>query len=317
MMRIQWFELAGRTGYMLAAGVLIPTYRLSDTEIVLVDSGSQREPDLVPFLREKGVRVAAVLQTHLHYDHIANNKLLEDAFGTKFYASESEIRGELSPAHRSLIGPSYYDAVSAKTAFSFDFALIPIPEGSRTIEIEGTSFVIEDLCGHSSGHIGFGTPDSVLCIGDTLLSPALVRFAKLPYFEFPELAIRSMNALLPTRYRYYALAHQEIIEARDLPGLVHRNIAVQDRLDLDILELINEPVELEELVDSVIYGMDIHVRSRQMYLALYYAVLRRAEHMIRKGMLGVKPMNGIILLSKAPAYETSSRSFSSKPFRYS
>lgn len=316
-MRIQWFELAGKTGYLLAAGVLIPTYKLSDQEIVLVDSGSQREPDLVPFFKEKGTRVAAVLQTHLHYDHLANNTLLEEAFGTKFYASESEIRGTLSPAHRTLLGPSYFDAVSAKTAPSFDFAIIPIAEGARTLEIEGTAFRIEDLCGHSSGHIGFGTPDSVLCLGDALLSPALVRFAKLPYFEFPELAIQSMNALLPARYAYYALAHQEIIEARDLPGLVHRNIGVQDRLDLDILELINEPVELEELVDSVIYGLDIHVRSRQMYRSLYYAVLRRAENMIRKGMLSVRAMNGIILLSKTPAYETGSRSFSSKSLRYS
>ena len=38
-MDIRWIPLVGKTGYILAAGALIPTYILNDREIVLVDSG--------------------------------------------------------------------------------------------------------------------------------------------------------------------------------------------------------------------------------------------------------------------------------------
>ena len=60
-MEIKWFELAGRTGYLLAAGMLIPTYRLGDKDIVLVDSGTLPEPGLPSFFMERGLRVSAVV----------------------------------------------------------------------------------------------------------------------------------------------------------------------------------------------------------------------------------------------------------------
>ena len=81
-MDIKWVPLVGKTGYILAAGALIPTYILNDREIVLVDSGLHYDPGLVSFIRAVGVSVYAVLQTHLHEDHVANNRILSSSTGS-------------------------------------------------------------------------------------------------------------------------------------------------------------------------------------------------------------------------------------------
>ena len=56
-MDIRWIPLVGKTGYILAAGALIPTYILNDREIVLVDSGLHYDTGLVSFIRAVDVSV--------------------------------------------------------------------------------------------------------------------------------------------------------------------------------------------------------------------------------------------------------------------
>ena len=67
----EWHQIKGNTGYFFSGQALIVTYRLDEKNIVLIDSGTDPDPELIPFLREHGVSVYAVLHTHLHVDHIA------------------------------------------------------------------------------------------------------------------------------------------------------------------------------------------------------------------------------------------------------
>lgn len=90
---LKW--LLGQTGYIETPAAMIPVYRISEDELVLFDSGREPSPELMELLELEKMRVRAVVCTHLHEDHIANNELLIERYGTQIYASAGDI-GELT-----------------------------------------------------------------------------------------------------------------------------------------------------------------------------------------------------------------------------
>lgn len=294
-MAVRWIELTGRTGYILAAGVLNPTYILNEREILLVDSGLQEDPELLDFLSDNGIRVCAVLQTHLHIDHIANNNAFYQRFGTRIIAHEKEI-ARINSGKRLLHKWNIYTSVEQDgyTA-EFNYPLEPIKDTDRDIILRGSSFQIVPLPGHSPGHLGFVTPDGVLCIGDAILSPYMVHHAKLPYFENIGDAIESMKKIGRSHYPYYALAHMEIVQQRDMPGLIRENIALQGKVNREILEVINDPVPVEDLIDSILYALDIHLHDAELHDYVWLATRHRIKYMEDLGLIRAVHENGRLL----------------------
>ena len=67
-------QLTGKTGYIVRGNSLLVLYFLSDTEAVMIDSGEFYDPALIKFLDAQNIRVSAVINTHIHVDHVANNR---------------------------------------------------------------------------------------------------------------------------------------------------------------------------------------------------------------------------------------------------
>lgn len=289
---MHWIELAGRTGYILAAGCLIPTYILNDREIVLIDSGMQESEEMIRFFKENDIRVYAVVQTHLHIDHVANNNLLIQDFGTKIYAHPEEIWVAHSKEHMlsqwNLRDPEMLEAYYQ----SYSYPIEPLPEDDSAIVLEDAVFQVIQLPGHSRGHVGIATPDHVLCVGDTLLSPYMVEHSKLPYYEDLGKALASIRKLGTLDYPYYALAHMEIIRRRDMPGLIRANLADEKRVNEEILEIINDPVPLNELATSTMYALDINIHNPQLHDYIWMSAKRRIEYMGQVGMVRIYEEDG-------------------------
>ena len=212
-MEIKWVPFVGNTGYILAAGALIPTYILNEKEVVFIDSGVHYDPGLISFIRAIGVSVYAVLQTHLHEDHCANNRIMISRFGTRIFAhpAEIEVVRSVENMHESwfVSQPETAD----KYLRSYRYPIEPVDMDRKEIVLRGTTFRVEPLYGHSQGHLGFVTPDNVLCTGDALLSPKMARFSKMPFFDNIAQAMDSMRKIAEMDYPYYALAHMEIIQS--------------------------------------------------------------------------------------------------------
>ena len=67
----------------VGATALIPFYRLTDTDIILLDTGiaaSDRE-GLTALLEEHGLRPKGILCSHAHYDHVGNAAYLRRRYG--------------------------------------------------------------------------------------------------------------------------------------------------------------------------------------------------------------------------------------------
>ena len=72
----------GNTGCLFLTGICIPFYRLGEKEWILLDSGSRFvRGELLSYLDAHQIRVRAVLCSHAHFDHIENNRCLQESHG--------------------------------------------------------------------------------------------------------------------------------------------------------------------------------------------------------------------------------------------
>ena len=292
-MDIKWVPLTGKTGYILAAGALIPTYILNEKEIVLIDSGMHYDPGLVSFLRAVDVSVYAVLQTHLHRDHVANNRILMSRFDTKIFAHPEEIAlvrsAEKMKESWFVAKPDMMD----KYLRTYHYEILEVRPEQGRIVLRDVPFEVVPLYGHSQGHLGFATPDGVLCTGDAILSPAMAKYSKMPYFEDIGESIRTIQRLGQMDYPYYALAHMEILEKRDMPGLARANIELIERINQDILDQINDPATIDEMIVAVMYSLGIKASSATKNAYVRHTLRRRVEYLAETGRLKSVTKNGV------------------------
>lgn len=222
---MQWQSITGRTGYVLAGFCLIPTYHLNDHEIVLVDSGLEKSDTFISFFKSMGVSVRAVLQTHLHIDHIANNGLLHKAFHTEIMADEEEIRSVMYPEEALADYGENAKVVLQKYTTRFDYPMTAISHDAEEVIIDGSHFQILRLPGHSINHIGFVTPDAVLCCGDALITLDYLANARMPFMADPDTAALSMKKISKMHYPYMAPAHRQIVPGDQIRHVAEMNIA--------------------------------------------------------------------------------------------
>jgi hydroxyacylglutathione hydrolase len=115
-------------------------------DVVVIDPGL--EPDLVlDFLRENGLAVSAILNTHGHADHIGGNADVKAAFPDAALQIGAGDEPMLADADKNLSAPFGMPVTSPPA----DRLLV---EGD-VVEVAGMRLEVREIPGHSPGHVVF------------------------------------------------------------------------------------------------------------------------------------------------------------------
>lgn len=251
---MKWTSMIGKTDYIDFDWSLAAAYHLSKTEIVLIDSGPAPSPEFLVELEQRGIRVRAILCSHPHPDHIANNPILYDRFGCEIFMPEEGLANmeeggwPLYPMTPDLTEPP---------------PLIPVTKEATWLDVDGARFQLITTPGHMPGHTAIVTPDGVCFLGDAMVSPEVLSQFKMPYMTDVDLSLESMEKIRQTQFPFYITAHKGVTPLSGLQELVNANVGKE--LDIyDILRRqIDRPIPVDELLTRFLNALNISERNQR------------------------------------------------------
>ena len=250
-------HIKGDTWYLDAPRATIPFYKLGDGDVILLDSGSAEDEGIEEHFQAHGERVAAVLNTHGHLDHVHGNIPLKKAFGAEIYMPKLEaamqesllgLKAEYNPINYRII-----EQVFEHDLFSADH-LIGVHQ--EEVTVCGTQFRVIQTPGHSVSHVAFVTPDNVCYAGDVFSSPELLSKARILYtFCYAE-DLKSKQLLQQEQCDCFVVAHRGVFT--DVNALAQANIDyIHQRVEL-VLSYLDRPMSREEIYRALFVGLGLH-----------------------------------------------------------
>lgn len=216
--------IKGKTSYIARHGALIGLYFITERQVLMIDSGVKPDEEMLDFLRGQELDIKAVLCTHMHPDHVANNLALHRDFGAKVYMTEEPFRFKWEGYPYGIIRPGRQEFFG--------------------VEIEAL-----EACGHSPGQLALITPDKVCFVGDAVISQPLLAQSKLPYIEDVEQAIISMEKLRRLHCNYFVAAHEAVLLPSEFSALVDENIQKELELYERLRLTVDKPMEIEQAIE--------------------------------------------------------------------
>ncbi len=205
-----------------------------------------------------GRRIDVLLDTHYHEDHTAFNHLFADA---ALWVHEAE-----APCHRSYrTFLEHYGLAETPYRKEWDEFLIgkfhwrertparALKDGD-ILDFGRTRAEVIHTPGHTIGHICLHFADEgILFLADYDLTPFGPWYGD--YCSGIEQTIHSMNRLLAIPARVWITGHQLGIVEEGFEGLAEAYIDAIDRREAKLLDALESPLSLDEIVERwIIYG---------------------------------------------------------------
>ena len=255
-------HVLGRTWVAEASTALLPIYRVTDTDIILIDTGYAKldRAGLTALIEDRGFHLRGIICSHAHFDHSGNVRYLQQRCGAKAAAHIIEAGISVNPdAYRAnYVALTYGKSREFFLEECFVADTIISPEDDF-LDFCGVRFGILQLPGHSAGHIGVVTPDNVAYVGDCLIDQQQIDSAKLPTSMFIARDLQSKEFLRQTQYDAYILAHKSVVT--DIAPLVDSNIAFIHRKAEELLNDLTDGMTFAQWISTFCQRENIRTKN--------------------------------------------------------
>lgn len=239
----------GRTYAAVGATALMPVYKLTDTDIVLMDTGYAKldRSALTNLIEDNGFRLRGILCSHAHFDHTGNVRYLQQRYGCQAAAQIIEAGISVNPdAYRANYVALTYGKSHEYFLEECFLADVIIPADADHVDFCGVRFGVLQLPGHSAGHIGIVTPDNVAYVGDCLIDEGQIQGAKLPTSMFIARDLESKESLRALRCPAYIIAHKQVLT--DIGPLIDRNLAFILDKGQEVLDCLEDGMSFDQWI---------------------------------------------------------------------
>ena len=255
-------HVLGRTWVAEASTALLPIYRVTDADMILIDTGYAKldRAGLTALIEDSGFHLRGIICSHAHFDHSGNVRYLQQRCGAKAAAHIIEAGISVNPdAYRAnYVALTYGKSREIFLEECFVADTIIGPEDDF-LDFCGVRFGILQLPGHSAGHIGVVTPDNVAYVGDCLIDQQQIDSAKLPTSMFIARDLQSKEFLRRTQYDAYILAHKSVVT--DIAPLVDSNIAFIHRKAEELLSDLTDGMTFAQWISTFCQRENIRTKN--------------------------------------------------------
>lgn len=245
---------AGSQSYYVQSPAKVGVVRLSDSEVCLIDSGSDKDAGrkLRQILDREGWKLRAIYNTHSNADHIGGNKYLQDQTGCAVYAPGIECDFTNHPALEPAFLYGGYPPGELRHKFllaqpSRADMLLPecLPEGMEMIPLPG----------HFFDMVGFRAPDGVVYLADCLSSAETLEKYQIGFIYDVAAYLDTLERVKAMRAPLFIPAHAA--PAEDVAPLAQLNIDKVMEIAERIESICRAPVCFEDVLARLfeIYGL--------------------------------------------------------------
>ena len=243
--------------YYIQCPAKIGLVKLNDTEVCLIDSGSDKDAGrkVRQILDANGWKLRAIYNTHSNADHIGGNKYLQGQTGCRIYAPGIECDFTNHP----ILEPAFlYGGYPCKD-LRHKFLLAQESKAEPlTGEVLPEGFELIQLPGHFFDMAGFRTPDDVVYLADCLSARETLDKYQIGFIYDVASYLETLEKVKTMKAKLFIPSHAAPEE--DISDLAQYNIDKVREIAGRILEICAEPLCFETILQKLFteYGLTMN-----------------------------------------------------------
>ena len=250
------YELIQVSGssYYVQSPAKIGLVRLNDTDVCLIDSGSDKDAGRKArqLMEKNGWHLTAIYNTHSHADHIGGNRYLQSQTGCRLYAPGAEC----AVTRHTVLEPSMLYGGCPPKELRHKFLMAQESDAAYlTADVLPEGFRLLPLPGHCMDMVGFRTPDDVVYLADCVSSRETLEKYRIGYIYDVGAYLATLETVKAMTAKAFVPAHAEV--TGDIAPLAQYNIDTVQEVGDAITALCAAPQTFEELLKALFdrYGM--------------------------------------------------------------
>lgn len=249
--------------YYIQSPAKIGLVKLNDTDVCLIDSGSDKEAGrkVRQILDKNGWKLTAILNTHSNADHIGGNKYLQSQTGCKIYAPGIECDFTNHP----ILEPSFLYGGYPPSELRHKFLLAQESDAEYlTADKLPEEIDMIPLAGHFFDMVGFRTSDNVIYLADCLSSEATLNKYQIGFIYDVGAYLETLNAVKEMEADMFVPAHADATD--NIAPLAQLNINKVNEIADKIVSICKEPICFEEVLRNLFKDYSLTMNFEQYAL---------------------------------------------------